>query len=40
MWSETLQDLVVGSKYATVEEAMKELKAKIDNIVSDLEIPQ
>lgn len=37
-WAKTLQELVVGNKYSSVEEAMKELKATMDAIVSDLEV--
>lgn len=37
-WAETLQDLVTSDKYESTEAAMKELKAKMDSIVSDLEV--
>lgn len=37
-WAKTLQELVVGSKYSSVEEAMQELKVTMDNIVIDLEV--
>lgn len=37
-WAKTLQELVVGNKYSSVEEAMKELKVTMDAIVSDLEV--
>ncbi len=36
MWAEVLQDLVTSDKYASVEEAMKQLKADLDVVVSDL----
>ena len=35
-WAEVLQDLVTSSKYASVEEAMTQLKADLDMVVSDL----
>ena len=35
-WAEVLQDLVTSDKYASVEEAMKTLKADLDMVVSDL----
>ena len=38
MWAETLQDLVVTDKYASVEEAMKQLAARLTDLVSDLEV--
>lgn len=37
-WAKTLQELVVGNKYSSVEEAMKELKQTMDAIVSDLDV--
>ena len=37
-WAKTLQELVVSDKYASVEEAMNELKDTMDAIVSDLEV--
>jgi len=37
-WAETLQDLVTSDKYASTEEAMKQLKATLDEVVSDLEV--
>ncbi|MBQ9564835.1 MAG: sugar ABC transporter substrate-binding protein [Synergistaceae bacterium] len=38
MWAEVLQDLVVTNKYASTEEAMKQLAAKLTDLVSDLEV--
>ena len=38
MWAETLQDLVVTDKYASVEEAMKQLAARLTELVSDLDV--
>ena len=35
-WAEVLQDLVTSDKYASVEEAMTQLKADLDMVVSDL----
>ena len=37
-WAETLQDLVTSDKYASTEEAMQQLKAQLDEVVSDLEV--
>ena len=35
-WAEVLQDLVTSDKYGSTEEAMKQLKADLDVVVSDL----
>ena len=35
-WAEVLQDLVTSDKYGSTEEAMKQLKADLDAVVSDL----
>ncbi len=37
-WAETLQDLVTSDKYGSTEEAMKELKKRLDTVVEDLEV--
>ncbi len=37
-WAATLQDLILTDKYSSVEEAMKELKAKLDTMVEDLPV--
>ena len=37
-WAETLQDLVTSNKYKSTEEAMKQLKADLDVVVSDLTV--
>jgi multiple sugar transport system substrate-binding protein len=37
-WAKTLQELVTTDKYATVQDAMDELKATMDEMVSDLEV--
>ena len=39
-WAEVLQDLVLTDKYASTEEAMKQLKSDLDTIVADLEIAE
>jgi multiple sugar transport system substrate-binding protein len=36
-WAATLQD-IVGGKYKSTQEAMDKLKAKMDDIVSDVEV--
>ena len=38
MWAEVLQDLVVTNKYASTEEAMKQLAERLTDLVSDLEV--
>ena len=38
MWAEVLQDLVVTNKYSSTEDAMKQLAAKLTELVSDLEV--
>ena len=35
-WAKTLQELVVGNQYSSVEEAMNELKETMDGMVADL----
>lgn len=37
-WAKTLQELVTTDKYASVQEAMDELKDTMDEMVSDLEV--
>ena len=37
-WAKTLQELVTPDKYASVQDAMDELKATMDEMVSDLEV--
>jgi len=37
-WAKTLQYLVTTDKYSSVQEAMDELKATMDELVSDLEV--
>ena len=37
-WAKTLQELVTTDKYASVQDAMDELKATMDEMVSDLEV--
>lgn len=37
-WAKTLQELVVSNKYSSTEEAMKQLKVTMDEIVADLEV--
>jgi len=37
-WAKTLQDLVTTNKYASVKDAMDQLKVTMDELVSDLEV--
>ncbi|MEF9839870.1 MAG: sugar ABC transporter substrate-binding protein, partial [Lachnospiraceae bacterium] len=39
-WAATLQDLVTSDKYASTEEAMKELSKKLTETVADLEVEE